>query len=156
MVAWRARPGTKDDALNEAGRCLSARLQFDECAQRIDAIPKSVGIVAKWRGAAFGSRDCLVARLPGIRLIKGLQRFLDHPMFFRPHGPPPPDAHALIGWGLKRGAFKMRAAARRYGLPCIALEDGFLRSVTPGDVEPGLSVSIDNLGAYDDARAVAT
>ncbi len=107
-----------------------------------------------WKSlAVVGSRGCLVARSPGILLIKGLQRFLDHPIVFRPVGPPPPDAQALIGWGLKGGALKTRAAARRYGLPYVALEDGFLRSVTPGDAEPGLSVSIDDLGVYYDAHA---
>jgi capsular polysaccharide export protein len=97
-------------------------------------------------------RGCLVARSPGLLLVKGLQRFLDYPIVFRPLGPPPADAQALIGWGLKGGSLKTRAAARRYGLPYVALEDGFLRSVSLGDTEPGLSISIDDLGVYYDAH----
>ena len=101
-------------------------------------------------GAAQG---CLVARTSGLMLVRGLQRFLDLPLVFQPLGRPRPDAVAIVGWGLKGVAVKAKVAADRYGLPYLALEDGFLRSVSPGDAEPGLSLTIDDLGIYYDAQS---
>src|SRR5690606_38464425 len=46
-----------------------------------------------------------------------------------------------------------RRYAERHGLPFIRLEDGFLRSVWPGRVQPPLSLVIDPEGIYYDARA---
>jgi capsular polysaccharide export protein len=86
-------------------------------------------------------------------LVPGLQRFLDLPLVFQPFGRPRPDATAIVGWGLKGVALKAKVAADRYGLPYLALEDGFLRSISPGDAEPGLSLTIDDLGVYYDARS---
>jgi capsular polysaccharide export protein len=103
------------------------------------------------RGAA--SARCYVARSPGLLLVRGLQRFLDLPIRFRPFGRPPPDAAAVIGWGLKGVSLKARDAAHRYQLPYLALEDGFLRSVVPGSVEGPLSLAVDDLGVYYDAHA---
>ncbi len=96
---------------------------------------------------------CCVARNPGLLLIKGLQRFLDLPIVFQPAGAPRADAAAIIGWGLKGVALKARAAAQRYGLPYLALEDGFLRSVAPGEADAPLSVVVDDVGIYYDAHA---
>jgi capsular polysaccharide export protein len=95
---------------------------------------------------------CYVARSPGLLLVRGLQRFLDLPMRFHPLGAPPPDAAAVIGWGLKGVALRARDAALRYGLPYLALEDGFLRSVAPGNAEAPLSLAVDDLGVYYDAH----
>ncbi|MEN8807144.1 MAG: hypothetical protein ABF291_06690, partial [Desulfobacterales bacterium] len=42
--------------------------------------------------------------------------------------------------------------AQREGLPYLALEDGFLRSVLPGTKgDPPLSVVVDDVGIYYDA-----
>ncbi|HRI17194.1 MAG TPA: capsular polysaccharide biosynthesis protein [Burkholderiaceae bacterium] len=101
--------------------------------------------------AAAGSR-CYVARTPGLMLVRGLQRFLDLPLVFQPFGRPRADAVAIVGWGLKGVAMKAKVAADRYDLPYLALEDGFLRSVAPGDADPGLSLAIDDIGIYYDAR----
>ena len=64
----------------------------------------------------------------------------------------PRDSEAIAGWGIKpRSRYAMRAAARR-GLPYVALEEGFLRSVGFGqqNVEP-LSVIVDPVGIYYDS-----
>jgi capsular polysaccharide export protein len=95
----------------------------------------------------------LVARNPGLLLVRGLQDFLDQPIVFRPFGAPPRDTSAVIGWGLKGVALRAKAAAERYGLPYLALEDGFLRSIAPGAGEGSLSLCIDDLGIYYDAHA---
>jgi len=104
-------------------------------------------------GAA--ATGCYVARSPGLLLVRGLQRFLELPIRFRPFGPPPADAGAIIGWGLKGVSLRARAAAQRYRLPYLALEDGFLRSVVPGSIEAPLSLAVDDLGVYYDAHAAS-
>ena len=102
-----------------------------------------------------GGAGCLVARNPGLLLVRGLQSFLDLPIRFQPVGRPPRSAAAVIGWGLKGVALRARAAALRYGVPYLALEDGFLRSVVPGSAEGPLSLAVDDLGVYYDAHAAS-
>jgi capsular polysaccharide export protein len=59
---------------------------------------------------------------------------------------------AVIGWGHKMTAATARDLAQREGLPYLALEDGFLRSVSPGAKgDPPLSVVLDDAGIYYDA-----
>lgn len=94
----------------------------------------------------------LLARRLGLMLVTGLPRLLDHPIRFKPVGGPPGDTEAVIGWGLK-GLFAHDAVwAARHGLPYLALEDGFLRSVRPGDGDAALSVAVDPVGVYYDAH----
>jgi capsular polysaccharide export protein len=58
----------------------------------------------------------------------------------------------VIGWGHKKTSKKARAVALKNGVPYLALEDGFLRSVAPGVTgAPPLSVVVDDLGIYYDA-----
>lgn len=57
---------------------------------------------------------------------------------------------AIAGWGRKRSAEKARQLADALDLPYLALEDGFLRSVGPGDEAP-LSIVLDREGIYYDA-----
>lgn len=102
---------------------------------------------------AVAGSGCLVARNPGLLLVHGLQHFLDLPIAFRPFGTPPRETQAIIGWGLKGVALRAKAAAKRYGLPYLALEDGFLRSVTPGKQEGPLTLCVDDVGIYYDAHA---
>ncbi|RZJ93412.1 MAG: capsular polysaccharide biosynthesis protein, partial [Brevundimonas sp.] len=65
---------------------------------------------------------------------------------------PTPDVQAVIGWGLKPSAAAGRKLAAARGLPYIALEDGFLRSVGLGEAgATSLSLSVDDLGIYYDA-----
>nr|WP_320010994.1 hypothetical protein [uncultured Desulfobulbus sp.] len=60
---------------------------------------------------------------------------------------------AIAGWGHKETADAARKLAANKKLPYIALEDGFLRSVRLGrDGEPPLSLVVDPVGIYYDAR----
>jgi len=63
-----------------------------------------------------------------------------------------PSPRAFAGWGLKPSTEKSRRLASKMGLPFLALEDGFLRSVDVGPDEPPLSMVVDDLGIYYDAR----
>ncbi|WP_396623299.1 capsular polysaccharide biosynthesis protein [Marinobacter sp. W-8] len=56
----------------------------------------------------------------------------------------------MLAWGRKPSAFKAEIVARKLGLPVVRLEDGFLRSVEPGN-EPPLSLVWDDQGIYYDA-----
>ncbi len=58
---------------------------------------------------------------------------------------------ACAGWGMKLSGRIARQAAR-VGLPCLRLEDGFLRSVGLGPADAPLSIVVDNLGVYYDAN----
>ena len=58
---------------------------------------------------------------------------------------------AVAGWGRKPTSLPARRYAARHGLPYLAVEDGFLRSVGLGSQEPPLSVVVDELGIYYDA-----
>ena len=60
---------------------------------------------------------------------------------------------AVAGWGHKPTARSARQFAARHGLPYLALEDGFLRSVGLGPGEPPLSLVVDDRGIYYDARS---
>jgi capsular polysaccharide export protein len=92
-----------------------------------------------------------VARHIGLMMVPGLQRLLELPLVYRPVGRVPRDALALVGWGLK-GKFRDAAAlSERVGLPYLAVEDGFLRSVGLGDADPALSMVLDDVGIYYDA-----
>lgn len=54
---------------------------------------------------------------------------------------------SVAGWG-----FKPRSRCARRGLPYLALEDGFLRSLRPGLAgDPPLSLSLDPVGVHYDA-----
>ncbi|MBB3015427.1 capsular polysaccharide biosynthesis protein [Cupriavidus alkaliphilus] len=56
-----------------------------------------------------------------------------------------------IGWGMKPSGLRARARAQAHGAPCLLLEDGFLRSVTPGALSMSCSLVADDLGIYYDA-----
>ena len=66
--------------------------------------------------------------------------------FFMPARP-----DVVMGWGLRPSAQKARAYAAQRGLPYIALEDGFLRSLGLGVAGwPPFSMVHDDLGIYYD------
>lgn len=62
------------------------------------------------------------------------------------------DLAAVAGWGHKPTARRARASARAAGLPYLAIEDGFFRSITPGETETSVSHVCDAEGVYYDAR----
>lgn len=93
-----------------------------------------------------------VSRHVGPWMRPHLPAFLGAPVHYRPLGRPDRHALGLVGWGLK-GVFAEAAAyAARVGLPYLALEDGFLRSIEPGDGSMVLSLSVDPVGVYYDAH----
>jgi len=93
-----------------------------------------------------------VALSLGIELTGNLERFLDRPIVFRPRRWPD-EVAAMLGWGLKGAkSLAARDEAQRRGLPYLALEDGFLRSVELGHRSPPLSLALDDRGIYYDAR----
>ena len=59
-----------------------------------------------------------------------------------------PAHRCILGWGVKRSTRWPRAI----GLPCVALEEGFLRSVDLAPGAPLLSLVFDELGIYYDAN----
>jgi capsular polysaccharide export protein len=59
----------------------------------------------------------------------------------------------IVGWGARGPARRARAWAALRGLPYVALEDGFLRSVGLGHQDPPLSIVTDDLGVYFDSRS---
>ncbi|MBM9613214.1 capsular polysaccharide biosynthesis protein [Desulfobulbus rhabdoformis] len=88
---------------------------------------------------------------PGIRRIPHGEQFtteFDHWEFNRRAR-----YEAVAGWGHKTTAERARQFALKKGIPYVALEDGFLRSVRLGrDGEPPLSLVVDPVGIYYDAR----
>lgn len=60
---------------------------------------------------------------------------------------------AVAGWGYRPSADKARVAAASWGVPYIALEDGFFRSVGLGTTgQPALSFVADDVGIYYDEQ----
>ncbi|MFZ0614540.1 MAG: hypothetical protein WAM73_20005, partial [Desulfobacterales bacterium] len=102
---------------------------------------------------SFFRRPAALSR--GILRIPHLAAFLpecEKVVRYRPLRGRPFDA--VIGWGLKTTAVPARRLARKQGLPYLAMEDGFLRSVFPGtEGAPPLAVVVDDVGIYYDATA---
>ncbi|MGY3727783.1 capsular polysaccharide export protein, LipB/KpsS family [Cobetia sp. MM1IDA2H-1] len=60
---------------------------------------------------------------------------------------------AVVGWGHKVTAAHARAYANKHMLPYIALEDGFVRSLTLASAGyPAMSMVVDHQGIYYDAH----
>jgi len=55
----------------------------------------------------------------------------------------------IAGWGGKPSGLRAREAAKNAGIPCLLVEDGFLRSVERDDAP--MSIVADDLGIYHDA-----
>ncbi len=58
---------------------------------------------------------------------------------------------AVAGWGHKPTADRARREASRRGIPYLAFEDGFLRSIKPGAAVRPSSMIMDRTGIYYDA-----
>lgn len=86
---------------------------------------------------------------PGVLKAPFLAEFLpDHDL----RALPGPEIEAVVGWGMKPTAAAGRRYAQKRGIPYVALEDGFLRSVGLGESgATSLSVIADDLGVYYDA-----
>lgn len=92
-----------------------------------------------------GVHSAGIARIPHLAAFLGAERIV-----FRPSALTPVDAFA--GWGRKPNTARPRRIAARRGVPFLALEDGFLRSLSLGiDGAPPLSLVVDDRGIYYDA-----
>ncbi|MFN7678804.1 MAG: capsular polysaccharide biosynthesis protein [Cyanobacteriota bacterium] len=60
---------------------------------------------------------------------------------------------AVLAWGHKPSSRKAEQISRERGVPLWRCEDGFLRSLGLGPVDPPLSLVVDDLGIYYDARS---
>lgn len=88
----------------------------------------------------------------GIRSIPCLESFLNAFVGTEVRASSSRVEHAVAGWGLRGSAHRAIRYAREHGLTYLALEDGFLRSLSPGKAEAPLSMVIDNIGIYYDAN----
>lgn len=90
----------------------------------------------------------------GIRRIPLLSEMLDAqvlPARLRGLGSPSAKTTVIAGWGARPSGRRAEQQAKRLGLPCWRLEDGFLRSFGLGDQFPPLSVTVDPVGIYYDS-----
>ena len=87
---------------------------------------------------------------PVLAKMPSLSCLLDGRIRFGLPGPGSKDA-VMVGWGRKRSFHRAAAYASRRALPCLSLEDGFLRSIGMGRDEPPMSIVVDDLGIYYDA-----
>lgn len=88
----------------------------------------------------------------GILKIPHLNAFLhDSEIVAFPRIGTAPLVDNVIGWGLRPSTQKAREYAQKHGLPYIALEDGFLRSLGLGVMGyPPFSMVYDDVGIYYD------
>jgi capsular polysaccharide export protein len=63
-----------------------------------------------------------------------------------------PAFDAVCGWGRKATANEAMALARHHARPYVSLEDGFIRSVLPGNAEKPASLVVDHSGVHYDAN----
>lgn len=89
-----------------------------------------------------------LARLSGLKLFLNAERIC-----VRPGPGKARQLDAVAGWGHKASAARARAYAAQHGLPYLALEDGFLRSIGVAPSEAPLSLIVDDRGIYYDARS---
>ena len=81
-----------------------------------------------------------------LKTVPYLETFLQDKIVLNPKSPD--DLTAIAGWGYKPTSKKARQKAQEWGLPYIALEDGFIRSIGLGFEEPPLSLIVDPIGIY--------
>ncbi len=93
-----------------------------------------------------------VATASGLRRIPHLAAFLPEATEVAFERWPRAGTDALLGWADKPSAQYAKHLARRRNIPYVALEDGFLRSVSLGQAgAPPLSLVADTQGIYFDA-----
>ena len=99
----------------------------------------------------------ILVRSSGIARLPNLGALLGEPyrrLWYTPKGRPPKQTSAIAGWGRHRSSERIYAYAQRHGIPYLALEDGFLRSLGLGvEGAPPLSLVVDDVGIYYDATA---
>lgn len=100
------------------------------------------------------SRETIAITSRGIARISFLETLVGRPVVLYRMGRGI-SYSAVAGWGAKPTSRRARDLACSLGLPYIALEDGFLRSLGLGDQHPAYSLVVDDLGIYYDARRVS-
>ncbi|MDX1540240.1 MAG: hypothetical protein R3349_02440 [Geminicoccaceae bacterium] len=100
---------------------------------------------ARFRATAIFSRGIL--RIPNLKTFMPETREL-----VAVRGRLPKRVDSVAGWGLKPTAERARRVAERRGLPYLALEEGFVRSLRPAAAgDPPMSLIVDPVGIYYDA-----
>jgi capsular polysaccharide export protein len=85
---------------------------------------------------------------PGIARTPQIASLLGARVLLRPRAA----VDAVVGWGRKPNTRSARALAERRGVPFLALEDGFVRSIGLGvEGAPPWSIVVDDVGIYYDA-----
>ena len=82
--------------------------------------------------------------------IPGLAGLLGAPVGYW-YGRTLPKHEALIGWGRRPVAERLKGRSHAMGLPFVRLEDGFIRSFSTGQNAPPLSLVVDDQGIYYDS-----
>ena len=86
----------------------------------------------------------------GIAKIPFIESFLDDELVVNPKEIW--NLKYIAGWGLKPSAKKAISIAKKYNIPYLALEDGFIRSIGLGvNHAPTFSLVLDPVGIYYDA-----
>lgn len=99
-----------------------------------------------WRTVATFSRGTM--RIPCLANLVGAERIVLSPSMAQAG-----EIDAVLGWGDKPSAQAAQIYATANRLPLLRAEDGFLRSIGLGvSGEPPLSLVVDDLGIYYDAR----
>jgi capsular polysaccharide export protein len=54
------------------------------------------------------------------------------------------DLFAVAGWGKKKSGYRALELAQRHGVPCLRVEDGFVRSIELGMASGPFSIVVDD------------
>lgn len=88
----------------------------------------------------------------GLHRMRLLPAYLGMPVSYAPLRVTRSAASVVACWGDRPTSARAIAYAKRWDLPCVRLEDAFVRSYRPGRSAPPLGIVIDRLGIYYDAR----
>jgi capsular polysaccharide export protein len=80
-----------------------------------------------------------------------LESFLESETSFTGSRSIPESVRSVAGWGARPSGRAAERLGKRYGIDCLRLEDGFLRSFGAGEKYPPLSLIADKVGIYYDA-----
>lgn len=93
----------------------------------------------------------VLAASDGVLSLIGLPQFLEAEICPAPRWLRPKNVSAVAGWGVRESGLRAERLAKRFAVPVIHLEDGFLRSVFPGREFRPYSIVQDRDGIYYDS-----